>query len=596
MSFEFVKKIPNGIYIPKIVPLVYDDTLSYYEFVCKLLNKVNECITSLNALGVRVDDLEAAVQELQTIVSQFDDRITANENNITALQGDVTAINNTIETINGAISTINSSIETMSGDIATNTGAIASINEALSDIRDDIADIEAIASDISTIESDVDSLDGRVTTLESAAFGDLTVSPTNWNISTDMRSLSNFDYEIVNTEDTPGTDQSVYIGTGADNITFLNHGDICYLKLKNFLIKPNYGNLDTWLQAIVVSFAFEFTGSSQKFMYTKEGLTISALLSGVTCNAANDGISYLKLEESTDGMYYDLLIYPNYGSDHISYNWYDIDLLIMVPISSFATNSEVAKYLTPNTKQIVELIRKNAKTGEIEEDISNITTALTTLSSSVDTVSNDLSSYKTSNNARVGTVEGNVSSLSSSVSSLTSQVNSIKTAETWDSFTDVFDIATLPTGARIDYFHMEKVNGIVIFEVAASNLISDSNWRYGNYILGTIRSGLRSKLTPRGNIPVTFFGMCGNTFNRGEANDNWIEVEGSTDSTTHNPYMPVYNGAATATLYGNDGQNPYNPYITNKAPAYSLVVARHGTSGGAGIGTSVIIRGCYYAG
>ena len=33
-------------YIPKILPLVYDESLSYYETICKLIDKVNEVISS----------------------------------------------------------------------------------------------------------------------------------------------------------------------------------------------------------------------------------------------------------------------------------------------------------------------------------------------------------------------------------------------------------------------------------------------------------------------------------------------------------------------------------------------------------------------
>ena len=77
--FDKLKPLPNHIFIPKIVPLVYDDTLSYYEFVCKLMVKLEEIINTLNDLGVRVDALEDAVRQLQEIVNSIDDRLTACE-------------------------------------------------------------------------------------------------------------------------------------------------------------------------------------------------------------------------------------------------------------------------------------------------------------------------------------------------------------------------------------------------------------------------------------------------------------------------------------------------------------------------------------
>ncbi len=35
-------------YCPKILPLVYDDSLSYYEAICKMVSKLNELIENYN--------------------------------------------------------------------------------------------------------------------------------------------------------------------------------------------------------------------------------------------------------------------------------------------------------------------------------------------------------------------------------------------------------------------------------------------------------------------------------------------------------------------------------------------------------------------
>ena len=37
-------------YCQKVLPLVYDDTLSYYELLCKVCNKLNEVITAQNGI------------------------------------------------------------------------------------------------------------------------------------------------------------------------------------------------------------------------------------------------------------------------------------------------------------------------------------------------------------------------------------------------------------------------------------------------------------------------------------------------------------------------------------------------------------------
>ena len=47
----------------KIIPLVYDDSLSYYEFLCKVMQKLNEVIDSLNAQNEEIESFEREVRE-----------------------------------------------------------------------------------------------------------------------------------------------------------------------------------------------------------------------------------------------------------------------------------------------------------------------------------------------------------------------------------------------------------------------------------------------------------------------------------------------------------------------------------------------------
>ena len=98
-----LNNFPNYIFMPKIVPLAYDDTLSYYEFLCKVLNKLNEVIDFCDQLNINVEELKSAVEVLQSLVTGFDERITALEGDVDTLQTTVSSINDAIETINGAI-------------------------------------------------------------------------------------------------------------------------------------------------------------------------------------------------------------------------------------------------------------------------------------------------------------------------------------------------------------------------------------------------------------------------------------------------------------------------------------------------------------
>lgn len=53
---------PFSCWSQKVLPLVYDDSLSYYEDVCKLTNKMNEVIEIMN-------------NNLEKIVTEYVDKI-----------------------------------------------------------------------------------------------------------------------------------------------------------------------------------------------------------------------------------------------------------------------------------------------------------------------------------------------------------------------------------------------------------------------------------------------------------------------------------------------------------------------------------------
>lgn len=66
----------------KVLPLVYDESLSYYEVLCKLTQYIQELAVSLqgfqdmvDALGIRQDEVEQAFADLQNVVKDEIDKM-----------------------------------------------------------------------------------------------------------------------------------------------------------------------------------------------------------------------------------------------------------------------------------------------------------------------------------------------------------------------------------------------------------------------------------------------------------------------------------------------------------------------------------------
>ena len=62
---------PFVFWCQKIVPLVYDDSLSYYEVLCKVVSKLNEIITSENNSSEAIQDIYNKLNDLKNYIDNF---------------------------------------------------------------------------------------------------------------------------------------------------------------------------------------------------------------------------------------------------------------------------------------------------------------------------------------------------------------------------------------------------------------------------------------------------------------------------------------------------------------------------------------------
>lgn len=56
----------------KVLPLVYDDSLSYYEVLCKVVEKLNELVEKYASFDELVAEIEQAIADLQKQIDAID--------------------------------------------------------------------------------------------------------------------------------------------------------------------------------------------------------------------------------------------------------------------------------------------------------------------------------------------------------------------------------------------------------------------------------------------------------------------------------------------------------------------------------------------
>lgn len=62
---------PFRFWCQKVLPLVYDDSLSYYELLCKVVDYINNILKDLNGLSIKQDELEEKFNQLQQYVENY---------------------------------------------------------------------------------------------------------------------------------------------------------------------------------------------------------------------------------------------------------------------------------------------------------------------------------------------------------------------------------------------------------------------------------------------------------------------------------------------------------------------------------------------
>lgn len=76
---EYTELKPFRFWCQKVLPLVYDDSLSYYELLCKVVDYLNKTMEDVDTMHDDVVNLHAAYVQLQTYVNTYFDNLDVQE-------------------------------------------------------------------------------------------------------------------------------------------------------------------------------------------------------------------------------------------------------------------------------------------------------------------------------------------------------------------------------------------------------------------------------------------------------------------------------------------------------------------------------------
>ena len=149
----------------KVLPLVYDDSLSYYEIVNKCVTKINEMIPIVNESKETITaEVQRQIQEMlndgtlnnlinQQIFGELNEKLTTAENNITALQTETSDLTTKTNSNTEEIRTLKNTTATNTQNITKNTTDIGANTESIGELE---TNANKLSSDFSKYKTDTD--------------------------------------------------------------------------------------------------------------------------------------------------------------------------------------------------------------------------------------------------------------------------------------------------------------------------------------------------------------------------------------------------------------------------------------------------------
>ncbi len=150
----------------KVLPLVYDDSLSYYEVLCKVAQKLNETVEFVNnALNQPIEDLVLEVMNRWLNDGTFEQLI--NQEIFGKIQADIAQLQTDMTSTVKSVSDLQSELTNFKNSINTQ---ITEINQSINGLEtlttDHTSKINANTTIIGNLGTRTTNVEGRVTTIE----------------------------------------------------------------------------------------------------------------------------------------------------------------------------------------------------------------------------------------------------------------------------------------------------------------------------------------------------------------------------------------------------------------------------------------------
>lgn len=141
-----------------VIPIVYDDSLSYYEAINKTVNKVNECVEVVNQLTNAVANISTTIDDIQSRLGTAESTITEHSLKLISLQSSVDELVESVNNLKNTVDTHATDIANLKTNYSELAGRVTNVESSVSTLSNTVA---TQGTKLTTVESDVNVLKGR---------------------------------------------------------------------------------------------------------------------------------------------------------------------------------------------------------------------------------------------------------------------------------------------------------------------------------------------------------------------------------------------------------------------------------------------------
>lgn len=170
----------------KVLPLVYDDSLSYYEVLCKITTYLNNTIEAVNELSETVTQYDEQIADLNTKYTTLSSSVASLTSTVTSnyteLSGLVTDLTDRVENNEASITSINATIT-----------LLKSADEALQEA------IDSLDTNLTTIiNNNYETLDRKIDALQYSFENDSALAELRIAVKELQDKMNNLTYDVYN--------------------------------------------------------------------------------------------------------------------------------------------------------------------------------------------------------------------------------------------------------------------------------------------------------------------------------------------------------------------------------------------------------------